>query len=65
MRGLRRGLLLALAALVAVAASGDPAPRPLPPTGQQAVGQAGDDIEDFVPSQKVKADDAVSFPTDI
>lgn len=52
-----RTLLLLLALGVAAAAGGDASPP-------QARG-AQDDIEDFVPTQKLSADDAVAFPTDI
>jgi hypothetical protein len=66
MRPLTRTLLLALAAASAIGASGDPPPQQAP-AGPPAVRRSGpaDDIEDFVPTQKVRADDAVAFPTDI
>jgi len=66
MRSLVRALLLGLAALVAGVATGDPAAPQAPPAPAAtpaAVPQG--DIEDFVPSEKVSADDAVSFPVDI
>jgi hypothetical protein len=73
MRTLVRPLLAGLVGLAAVAAAGDPArpqaaPAAAPPAGTAtpAPGPAqGGDIEDFVPSEKVSADDAVSFPVDI
>ncbi len=61
MRTLVRALLLGLAVAAAAVAAGDPA-GPQPPTPAPA--PAGD-IEDFVPSEKVSADEAVSFPVDI
>lgn len=60
MKGLTRAFLLTLVAASAVGAAGDPqAPPPVPKRAP------ADDIEDFVPSERVKADDAVAFPTDI
>jgi hypothetical protein len=71
MRILVRSLLLGLAALAAIASAGDqatsePPPAPAEPgaTAAPAPPPAGD-IEDFVPSEKVSADDAVAFPVDI
>lgn len=74
MKGLTRTLLLSLVAASGIVSAGDPqppqapaatpppatppAPTPKPPA------PAGD-IQDFVPSERVKADDAVAFPTDI
>jgi len=57
MKRVTRSLLLSLALVVAAGASGDPSPPQLP--------ERQDDIEDFVPTQKLGADDAVAFPTDI
>ena len=66
MRSLARTLLLGLAAAAAAAAAGDQAARPAPPVpaATPAPSPQGD-IEDFVPSEKVSADDAVAFPVDI
>lgn len=67
MKGLVRVLLLALAGLAAIASAGDQAvsqPPPAPPT-TSPVPAPVPDIEDFVPSEKVSADDAVAFPVDI
>lgn len=73
MRGLGRTFLLTLAAASAVGAAGDPSPSqaapaapapaatPLPAASPSPPG----DIQDFVPTEKVSADDAVAFPTDI
>jgi len=65
-RPLTRTLLLTLAAASALGASGDPQ-QPQAPVGPPAVRPSvpADDIEDFVPTQKLRADDAVAFPTDI
>ena len=74
MRRLVRTLLLTLAAAVTFGALGDASPPQQPataPTPTQPPAPAASptppagDIEDFVPSEKVSADDAVSFPTDI
>jgi hypothetical protein len=76
MRGLTRILLLTLTAASAVAVAGDPqspqAPTAPPPVAQPTPGAAPSplptpaaDIQDFVPTEKVSADDAVAFPTDI
>jgi len=69
MRNLVRTFLLGLAGATAMAAAGDqsPAPPPLatpPPAAATPAAPAGD-IEDFIPSEKVPADDAVAFPVDI
>jgi len=72
MRGLKRTLLLALVAGSAVGATGDPQPPQAPaaqapaatPTPAPLPTPAAD-IQDFVPTEKVSADDAVAFPTDI
>ena len=70
MSALVRTLLLTLAAAAAFGASGDAAPRGSAAGRRRRRRQAAragpgpaPDIEDFVPSEKVKADDAVSFPT--
>ena len=69
MRTLVRLLLLGLAGAAALASAGDQAaPPPPPPTAPPAAAQPASpagDIQDFVPSEKVSADDAVSFPVDI
>jgi hypothetical protein len=73
MSALVRTLLLTLAAAAAFGASGDAAPRQAPPAAPAPTAPAApapargpaQDIEDFVPSEHVKADDAVSFPADI
>jgi hypothetical protein len=57
MSRLTRALLLSLALLVAAGVSGDPSPPQVP--------DRQDDIEDFVPTQKLSADEAVAFPSDI
>jgi hypothetical protein len=74
MKGQVRVILLGLAGLAALASAGDqavpqapPAPAvPAVPAATPAPGPppAGD-IEDFVASEKVGADDAVAFPVDI
>jgi hypothetical protein len=68
-----RMLLLAGTAVLTLGARGDPqapaAPAPAPPSPVAApAGPAGaqaQDIQDFVPSEHVNADDAVAFPADI
>ena len=69
MRSLVRALLLGLVALLAGVATGDPAAPQAPPAGPAPAATPAPvppgDIEDFVPSEKVSADDAVSFPVDI
>ncbi len=73
MRALVRTLLLVLAAAAVFGARGDAAapqaaqapPTVGPPAPVATAPPAGRDIEDFVPSEHVKADDAVAFPTDI
>jgi len=57
MNRVTRALLLSLSLIVAAGASGDASPPQVP--------ERQDDIEDFVPTQKLSADDAVAFPTDI
>jgi hypothetical protein len=70
MKRLVRFLLLGLAGAAALASAGDQAPPSAPPavppsaTGAPAPPPGGD-IEDFVPSEKVSADEAVAFPVDI
>ena len=69
MRNLVRAFLLGLAGATAMAAAGDqtakpPQPPPAPPAALTPAPPAGD-IQDFVPSEKVPADDAVAFPLDI
>jgi hypothetical protein len=71
MRGLTRTLLLALTAASAFAAAGDPQPpqapaaTPTPAASPTPLPTPAADIQDFVPTEKVSADDAVAFPTDI
>jgi hypothetical protein len=67
MRRVVRLLLLALAGLAAIASAGDQAVSPPPPavTAPGPAAAPAPDIEDFVPSEKVSADDAVAFPVDI
>jgi hypothetical protein len=72
MRNLVRALLLGLTGAAAVAVAGDqgapqapPGPPLAPPAAATPVPAPAGDIEDFVPSEKVSADDAVSFPVDI
>ena len=52
-----------------MAAAGDqaapPPPPPTPPPAAATPAPPAGDIEDFVPSEKVSADDAVAFPVDI
>jgi hypothetical protein len=71
MKGVVRVILLGLTGLAVLASAGDQAPSQPPPapatpgaTAAPALAPAGD-IEDFVPSEKVSADDAVAFPVDI
>jgi len=68
-KSLVRVLLLGLAGAAAIASAGDQAPSqptPVPAApGPAAAPPQGADIEDFVPSEKVSADDAVAFPVDI
>ena len=71
MKSVVRFLILGLAGLAVLASAGDqaasqPPPAPATPgaTAAPAPPTAGD-IEDFVPSEKVSADDAVAFPVDI
>jgi hypothetical protein len=65
MKGLVRVLLLALAGLAAIASAGDQAASQPPPAPPTTTPTPVPDIEDFVPSEKVSADDAVAFPVDI
>jgi hypothetical protein len=68
MKNLVRMLLLGLAGLAAIVSAGDQATSPPPPAPAPPAAAAptpAGDIEDFVPSEKVSADDAVSFPVDI
>jgi hypothetical protein len=67
MKPLVRVLLLGLAGLAAIASAGDQAasqPPPAPATPAPTPTPVPD-VEDFVPSEKVSADDAVAFPVDI
>jgi hypothetical protein len=69
MRNLVRAFLLGLAGAAAMAASGDQAAPPSPPSVTPSAGPTpaypAGDVEDFIPSEKVPADDAVAFPVDI
>ena len=66
MKSLVRMLLLGIAGLAAIAAAGDQGvPQPTPAPAAPAAAPTPGDIEDFVPSEKVSADEAVSFPVDI
>jgi hypothetical protein len=78
MSRLVRVFLLTLLGAFTVGAAGDPQPPQAPPGDAPAseapaaaavpAGQAAapvPEIEEFVPSEKVSADDAVAFPTDI
>jgi len=76
MRGFTRTLLLTLTAASAFAAAGDPQPpqakatpapvaTPTPAATPRPLPTPAADIQDFVPTEKVSADDAVAFPTDI
>lgn len=65
MKRLVRVLLLGLAGLAAIASAGDQAAPQPPPAPANPAPTPGPDIEDFVPSEKVSADDAVAFPVDI
>ena len=69
MKSVVRLLLLGLAGLAAIASAGDQAVSPPPPAaatlGPTAAPAPAGDIEDFVPTEKVSADDAVAFPVDI
>jgi hypothetical protein len=63
MKSLVRLLLLGLAGAAALASAGDQAAAP-PPPAPAAPAPVGD-IEDFVPSERISADEAVAFPVDI
>ena len=65
MKGFVRVLLLALAGLAAIASAGDQAASQPPPAPATPAPTPVPDNEDFVPSEKVSADDAVAFPVDI
>jgi hypothetical protein len=69
MRSLVRALLLGLVGIAAIASAGDQAAgqaaASAPAVTATPAPQPKDDIEDFVPSEKVGADDAVTFPVDI
>jgi hypothetical protein len=65
MKSLVRVLLLGLAGLAALASAGDQAASQPPPAPATPTPAPAADIEDFVPSEKVSADDAVAFPVDI
>jgi hypothetical protein len=80
MRAPARALVITLALAAASGAAGDPRPQagkeaappapagpqaPAAPTAPQAPREPAGELEEFVPSEKVKADDAVAFPVDI
>jgi len=71
MSPLVRLCLLALLAGGALASAGDQrtpeAPPPTPPAATPAspAPAPGPDLEEFVPTEKVPADEAVAFPVDI
>lgn len=65
MKGLVRVLLLGVLGLAALASAGDQAAPQPPPAPATPAPTPVPDIEDFVPSEKVSADDAVAFPVDI
>jgi hypothetical protein len=75
MRSALRTLLLTLSAAVAFVAAGDASPpqaptpspseAPSPTPEPERAGVPASDIPDFVPSEKLSADDAVAFPVDI
>ena len=65
MKSLVRALLLGLLGLAALASAGDQAAAQAPPAPAAPAPTPVPDIEDFVPSEKVSADDAVAFPVDI
>jgi hypothetical protein len=70
MKTVVRLLLLGLAGGVALPSAGDQAASQPPPAAAPAATptpapRPAGDIEDFVPSEKVSADDAVAFPVDI
>jgi hypothetical protein len=65
MKSLVRALLLGLLGLAALASAGDQAAAQAPPPPATPAPTPVPDIEDFVPSEKVSADDAVAFPVDI
>ncbi|MEM9592945.1 MAG: hypothetical protein AAGD06_01690 [Acidobacteriota bacterium] len=43
----------------------DPPPADPPPVAAGQSGAVDDDLETFVPSEELSADDAISFPVDI
>jgi len=70
MKSVVRVLLLGLAGLAVLASAGDqaasqPPPAPATPGPATPAPSPAADIEDFVPSEKVSADDVVAFPVDI
>ena len=61
-----RAAVVVLLSLGSLAVSGDQtAPAPTPTPSPAARPTPRPELEEFVPSEKVKADDAVSFPVDI
>jgi len=65
MKSVVRVLLLGLAGLAVLASAGDQAASQPPPAPATPAPSPAADIEDFVPSEKVSADDVVAFPVDI
>ena len=73
MKSLGRTLLLTVATASTVGAAGDPSPPQAPPAAPAPAATPmpapsptpAADIQDFVPTEKVSADDAVAFPVDI
>jgi len=70
MKPLVRSLLLVVLAGAALAAAGDqakapPSPAPTPEASPGPEPEEVPELEEFVPTEKVKADDAVAFPVDI
>jgi hypothetical protein len=69
LKPLVRALVLGLLGAAAIATAGDQA-KPAPPAATPAAPAATPQsppppLEEFVPSEKVKADEAVAFPVDI
>lgn len=67
MSPLVRICLLALLAAGALASAGDQGapPAPAPPAAATPAPRTAPDLEEFVPTEKVPADEAVAFPVDI
>jgi hypothetical protein len=71
MRPPARALLITIALAAASGAAGDPRPQagkpeaPPAAAAPQAPREPSGELEEFVPSEKVRADEAVAFPVDI